>query len=135
MVDPESASEPKPYEPLNPNHPRLAIKHGQAFLLTDLEGMMPEAVRQGFGFYHHDTRWLKRWQITLDGKAPLLLNGDAGAAYAATFIYSNDSGLLPPQSLMITRDLVITNGLTERLTIENFSDQQVSLDLSFKFRR
>src|ERR1700677_113807 len=110
---PTAAQEQKAYEPLNPNHPRLAIKHGSQFLLTDTEGMLPGAVAQGFGFYQDDTRWLRRWEMTLNGEPLFMLNSDVEAGFAASFAYSNKAGELPGQSLMITRDLVINEGLTE----------------------
>ncbi len=133
MAVSEATPEQKPYEPLNPNHPRMAIKHGKAFLLTDLEGTMPDAFAQGFGFYHDDTRWLRRWQLTLNGKAPLLLNRDASAGYAAQFIYSNEAGTLLAQSLMISRELVINDGLTERVTVKNFSSDVAVFELVLHF--
>jgi glycogen debranching enzyme len=125
--------EKKPYEPLNPNHPRLAIKHGGAFLLTDMEGMMPGDVAQGFGFYEEDTRWLRRWEFTLGGKPLFMLNSDVAPGYAARFVYTNAKGDLPSQSLMIARDLVINDGLTERLVIKNFAATEAELELVLHF--
>lgn len=122
-----------PYEPLNPNHPRLALKHGAGFLLMNTDGMMPGASAQGFGFYHDDTRWLRRWELTVAGKPLFMLNADVASGYAGSFVYSNEADPLPAQNLMVTRDIVINDGFTERVRVTNFSPKTVDLDVSLHF--
>ena len=132
MSQDQNRSSEQPYEPLNPNHPRLAIKADSAFLLMDTEGMLPAAIAQGFGLYREDTRWLRRWDWQLNGKPFFLLNSNVLDGYAAKFVYSNTADELPAQSLLIERELVITDKLTERLTVRNYAGTDANLSLTLR---
>jgi glycogen debranching enzyme len=136
---------PPPYEAVNPNHPRLAIKHRKYFLLMDTEGMVPGNNKEGFGFFADDTRWLSKWDISL-GNMPLLpLNRDVDEGFAARFIYGNrrfdcvgndgtaqtaDKRTVPEQTIKVERELVLNDGLIERLTLTNYSQSEIRTDLS-----
>ncbi|MGH9553309.1 MAG: glycogen debranching N-terminal domain-containing protein, partial [Terriglobales bacterium] len=126
--------EQKPYKAINPDYPRLAIKHDTEFLLTDTEGLMPGKVEQGLGFFGNDTRWLSQWQLALNGKPLFLLNGTTRDGYAANFVYSNaELPGLPKQSVMVERDVVINDGMTERLVVRNYADHAIEVSLRINF--
>lgn len=122
---------PPPYKAVNPNHPRLAIKHRKYFMLMDTEGMVPGNNEEGFGFFADDTRWLSKWDISLGGVPLLPLNRDVDEGFAARFVYANrrfDGAV--EQSIKVERELVLNDGLIERLTVTNFSQQSVNAKLA-----
>ena len=122
---------PQPYKAVNPNHPRLAIKHRKYFLLMDTEGMVPGNNQEGFGLFADDTRWLSKWDISLGGVPLLNLNRDVDEGFAAHFVYANRRfGDVAEQTIKVERELVINDGFIERLTLTNYSQQPISADLS-----
>lgn len=139
MADEKAVTEPQDestaaYKAVNPNHPRLAIKHDKLFLLMDTEGLLPGGDEQGFGLYADDTRWLKTWNILINGKPLFLLHIDVGQGFAARATYNNH-GLdgIPDQSLLIERSIVLTDVLSERLTIANLNASDVTLDVVVEY--
>ena len=43
----------------------LAVKEGQTFLYSDLEGNLDHGGHEGLGLYSHDTRFLSHFRLTL----------------------------------------------------------------------
>jgi len=122
---------PQPYKAANPNHPRLAIKHRKYFLLMDTEGMVPGNNQEGFGLFADDTRWLSKWDISLGGVPLLILNRDVDEGFAGHFVYANRRfGGVAEQTIKVERELVINDGLIERLTLTNYSQQDLSAELA-----
>lgn len=122
---------PQPYKAVNPNHPRLAIKHRKLFLLVDTEGMVPGMNEQGFGLFADDTRWLSKWDMSLGGMPLLPLNRDVDEGFAAHFVYANRAfpGAVE-QSIKVDRELVLNDALIERVTITNYSQNIVETELA-----
>ena len=58
--------------------PKLVLKHDSAFLVADRLGDVPGLSDGAFGFYAEDTRFLRRLELHLDGRRPLLLNATIG---------------------------------------------------------
>lgn len=132
----EQAADPPAYKAVNPDHPRLAIKHDALFLLTDTEGFMPGQTAEGFGLFRDDTRWLTRWELTLNDSPLLLLNSSTADGYGANFVYANNEPLdpeLPKMSIMVNRDVVLNDGMTERVTVHNYGDKPAKISLKFAF--
>ncbi|HEY9777465.1 MAG TPA: glycogen debranching N-terminal domain-containing protein [Planktothrix sp.] len=118
----------EPYKAFNPLAPRLALKHGAAFLVTDTQGMIPGGRAQGFGLYREDTRWISRWNLTVLDETLKLVSADTNDGFAGRFTYGNAAS-----TLTIERDLVINQGLTERVTIKNLSGETRDLQLVIQF--
>lgn len=122
---------PQPYKAVNPNHPRLALKHRKYFLLVDTQGMVPGKNEEGFGLFADDTRWLSKWDITLGGAPLLPLNRDVDEGFAGRFVYANRRfNGVAEQSIKVERELVLNDALIERLTVTNFSQQNVDTELA-----
>jgi glycogen debranching enzyme len=68
------------------------------------------------GYYVHETRMLDRLTIRVDGKA-LRLRSFKTDVFRARYVYTNEE-----QTLMVERDIVIHNGVCERLKLTPFSD-------------
>lgn len=139
------------------DHPRLMLKNGGRFMITDDLGMMQENAGVGHGLYFEDTRFLSYWNIRLNGTAPALLSSSVTEGYAGRFLYGNrllasDASEREPmdayaartkvpnpndrilaQNLLLQRDLVISDALRERIIITNYGMQEVRVTLSVAF--
>lgn len=116
-------------------HPRLILKRGSHFLVTDQSGMIPGSNTLGYGYYRYDTRHVSQWELTLDGIAPSLLAASVDTGYAGSFLYTNpETASLPQQTLMISRDIVMSDLLWENFTIHNFHNQVLKFELKFIFQ-
>ena len=60
-----------------PKRRRLVIKESELFLYSDEEGHLPAAENSPLGLYFRDTRYLSRFEMTIGGKAPVLLSSTA----------------------------------------------------------
>jgi hypothetical protein len=113
----------------------IALKEGHIVVVTAEDGSMapPDA---GFGLYLNDVRFLSRFELTLDGRPPLLLSASDRETYVATVQLVNDpmplpdGRMLPRQALSIRRARFIDGGLRERIGILNSSPHAVTLDLA-----
>lgn len=126
------------YKAENPNHPRLVLKHGSVFMIADDQGFFPVGQRLGYGLYRDDTRWLNRWDVTLNGKRMFFLNGCVDEGYAGVFEFSNPRmtafrATVPEQSLIVRRDVVITDGMTDRIEVKNFHKEAVDVEIAISF--
>lgn len=114
--------------------PRLAIKHDALFLLTDTSGLMPSDVSAGFGLFRDDTRWLSQWEVRIGGQPLMLLNANTSDGFAANFVYGNRaSRYLPKMSIQVERDIVLNEGLTERIVVRNFTGSLARITLTIEF--
>lgn len=115
------------------NSPRLVLKHGNHFLVMDEAGMMPPGTNFGYGLYVDDTRYLSGWSWTINGIEPTLLAAHTEEGYAGKFSYGNkEVGQLPEQQVLLKREVVINDGVFERVSLTNFALQSVDVNLALK---
>jgi N-terminal domain of (some) glycogen debranching enzymes len=67
----------------------FVLKDGDVFLVTDHAGVIPEEGPHGFGLYHHDCRFLGRYVLALDGRAPIVLASTSDLGFKGTFELTN----------------------------------------------
>jgi glycogen debranching enzyme len=116
-------------------HPRLVLKHGNHFLVLDQSASVPGCNTLGYGYYYADTRHLSQWEMTLNDIPLSTLSSSTIEGYAGSFLYTNpQTDLLPQQTLMIQRDVVLGDALWERVVLNNYSTQTLDIVLKFKFQ-
>ncbi len=134
-VDPRPLCQGLPFVLTDSAHPRIVLKHGSHFLVLDGGAYIPACNTLGFGYYRYDTRHLSQWEVTLDGVPLSLLSFDVEKGYAGSFLYTNPQlATLAQQKLMIQRQIVLTDTVCEKLLVENFSSEAVSVEFSIKFQ-
>ena len=122
-----------------PTHPRAVLKSGNNFLLMEESGLMPKGSDFGYGVYRDDTRYLTEWDMNLNGVRLSPLSSVTGDGYNGRFLYANGAYAprpdksVPDQTLLVQRDVVVTDAIYERLSITNFSSERVEGDLGIKF--
>src|SRR5205823_14688612 len=120
-------------------HKTLAIKEGDVFLYSDLEGNLEEGKHEGLGLYSGDTRFLSRFRMRVSGRDPVLLSSSSERAYMSHVdltnpdLYEGEEIVVPQQTLNIRRIRAINGRLFERVRVKNYNAYAVSLDLEFSF--
>lgn len=120
------------------DHPRQVIKNGKYFIILSETGALPASSPYGNGLYKDDTRYLSCWDITLNGLDTVLLQADCQKGYAGTFNYANkpfeqNGQIVPEQSILLKREIVITDAHREKFTLTNFHRSALKIELSIKF--
>jgi glycogen debranching enzyme len=115
----------------------LAVKEGDTFLYTDLEGNLDHGGSYGLGLYARDTRFLSHFRMTVSGRDPVLLTSSSERAYMSHVdltnpdLYEGDVLAVPQQTLNIRRIRAIKGRLFERVRVKNYNAFAVSLDVEF----
>ncbi|HET9724198.1 MAG TPA: amylo-alpha-1,6-glucosidase [Actinomycetota bacterium] len=115
----------------------LAVKEGDTFLYSDLEGNLDHGGSYGLGLYARDTRFLSHFRMTVGGRDPVLLSSSSERGYMSHVdltnpdLYEGDRIVVPQQTLNIRRVRVINGRLFERVRVKNYNAFPVSLEVSF----
>jgi glycogen debranching enzyme len=117
----------------------LAVKEGETFLYSDLEGNLDHGGDYGLGLYSKDTRFLSHFRMTVSGRDPVLLSSSSERAYMSYVdltnpdLYEGDVLTVPQQTLNIRRIRAINGRLFERVRVKNYNAFAVAIDLEFVF--
>ncbi len=134
IVDTRPLCQGMPFVLTDAAHPRLVLKHGGHFLVMDQSASVPNCNTLGFGYYRYDTRHLSRWELEVNEAPVSLLSSDTEKGYAGSFIYTNPQvGQLHQQQLTVRRSIVLDDYLWDGLEVENFSKEDLEIELKVKF--
>jgi glycogen debranching enzyme len=117
----------------------LAVKEGDTFLYSDLEGNLDHGGDYGLGLYAKDTRFLSHFRLTVNGRDPVLLTSSSERGYMSHVdltnpdLYDGDVVSVPQQTLNIRRVRAIYGRLFERVRVKNYNPFPASLELEFSF--
>jgi len=117
----------------------LAVKEGDAFLYSDLEGNLEQEADYGLGLYSKDTRFLSRFRLTINGRAPVLLSSSSERGYMSHVdltnpdLYDDQVLAVPQQTLNIRRIRAISGRLFERVRMKNYNPFPVTIEVEFAF--
>lgn len=133
VVDSRPLCQGLPFVLTDAAHPRLVLKHGNHFMVLDREACIPACNTLGFGYYQNDTRHLSQWEILLDDVALSLLSFDVEKGYAGSFLYTNpQTPTLQQQKIMVQRQVVLSDIVSERIIVENFGSEEIAVNLRIK---
>ena len=108
----------------------LTILEGSTFCICDERG---DIAADTSGFFAHDTRFLSRFVLRLQGSRPLLLSSGRVEHFAAAFYLRNPSvNGLPQDALSISRERFVGTGMQERVAVRNESMHQLDFELSLE---
>jgi glycogen debranching enzyme len=117
----------------------LAVKEGETFLYTDLEGNLDHGGDYGLGLFFRDTRYLSHFAMTISGRDPVLLSSSAERGYMSHVdltnpdLYEGDVVVVRQQTLNIRRIRAVDDRLFERVRVKNYNAIPIELDLEFSF--
>lgn len=108
----------------------LTILAGSTFCIADDRGDVDEPPA---GLFAHDTRFLSRFVLLVNGARPLLLTGKRGDPHEVSFSSRNPlAGALEQDELSIARRRRVSMGLEEKLVVRNLGGRRVELDIELE---
>ena len=112
----------------------ITINEDTTFLIHDEFGNVLEGAE--LGLYQEDTRFLSRYELSLNGEMPLSLAARATDYYAATNVMTNPAlAGVPPGVLSIVRQRFVGHGMHEDLDITNHGDAEAAFTAGALARR
>src|SRR5262245_52635911 len=106
----------------------IAILEGQSFMFSNAMGDVPAGSIGGL--VHDDTRFLSRWELTINGAPLLVLGSDMVDPFSAAFFLTNpDLPGLGANSVGVRRQRFVGDGLHERIELESFAEEPVSIEV------
>ncbi|HXV57823.1 MAG TPA: glycogen debranching N-terminal domain-containing protein [Gaiellaceae bacterium] len=108
----------------------LTILEGSTFCVSDERG---DIVEPTMGFFAHDTRFLSRWLLTLNGERPLILSSSKVEYYSAAFFLRNPvvAGLAHDE-ISIARERFVGDAMQEHIVVHNHSRRRLEFDLALE---
>jgi glycogen debranching enzyme len=110
--------------------PNVSILDGNCFCVSDLVGDVDARPDEPQGLFFLDTRYLSRWQLTLNGRPLAQLSTDETHYFAAQFFLVPPTGTVykdPPLSIVRRRS--VGEGFHEHLLVMNHGAEPVELEL------
>ena len=117
----------------------LVIRENDLTFVTLKNGEVPLENNYGYGLYYNDCRFLSGYQLNINGIPSTQILSSDERGFESTVIMTNpefkdcNGSLIVPETLVITRNTLIPGRLMETITIENFSQSEVLMDLSLEF--
>ena len=106
----------------------IAILEGRTFMFSDALGDIPPGSTGGL--LHDDTRFVSKWQLTVDGHPLAPLKSRVVDYYSAAFFLTNpDLSDLRANSLTIRRFRFVGGGVHEQLGVYNATPDTVRFEL------
>jgi glycogen debranching enzyme len=120
---------------------RRTLKHGDTFAVFDSHGDMGASAGGPDGLFDHDTRYLSRFELLIDGTQPLLLGSsvrDDNLTLTADLtnpdIFFEGRIILPRDTLHIVRTAYLWKGVGyQRIAISNHGDAPAAFTLALSF--
>jgi len=117
----------------------LVIRENDLTFVTLQNGEIPILNNYGYGLYFNDCRYLSGYLLKVNGMPSTQILSSDERGFESTVIMTNpefkdcDGKLIAPETIIITRDTVIPGFIRETITVENFNQFDVTLDLLLEF--
>jgi glycogen debranching enzyme len=108
----------------------MTVLEGATFCVSDEAGDIAAATH---GFFTHDTRFLSRLRVTIDGESPLLLASRTVEYFAAVAYLRNPvTADLQPDEVLVRRERYVSDHLHERIAVTNTSRRELHFRLALE---
>jgi len=120
----------------------IVLKQGDLFLIAGPDGQVPSSRTHGLGLYYHDCRFLRTYELQLNGEQPVCLGatvaaGDRGAVQLTNpEIALRAAGQIPRDTLDLEWSRAIdasSTALVDGLRLRNWGHQPVDCELELRF--
>ena len=123
------------------SRPRHVLKHADTFAVFDAHGDVGASAGGPDGLFNHDTRFLSRLELLINGVQPLLLGAtvrDDNVAMSVDLtnadIYRDGKIVLPRDTIHITRTVYLWAGVAhQRINVTNHGDAALTFTVSLAF--
>jgi glycogen debranching enzyme len=110
---------------------KFRILEGATFCICNEIGDIRAEVE---GLFAADTRFLSSFELTINGKRPLLLNSDKIEYFSAAFFMRNPlAGDLTHDDVMIRRERFVGEGMQDRLLVTSQTMRPLEFELAIRF--
>lgn len=141
MASPAEADDTFYIPATGPSRLSRMLKCGDSFAVLDSHGDIGATAGGPDGLFHADTRYLSRFELRLNGAAPLLLGSnvrDDNSVLTVDLtnpdIYAGKTIALEKDTLHVVRTVFIWNGRAyQRLGLTNHADRTISIEISIVF--
>src|SRR4051812_43007746 len=121
--------------------PRRTLKRDDTFLVVDAHGDIGASAGGPDGLFHHDTRFLSRLEVLVNGVQLLLLGSNVRDDNAVLKVdltnpdlFHGDRRVLEKDTLHIDRTIFLSAGTAfQRLALRNYGADPVELAISVTF--
>jgi glycogen debranching enzyme len=108
----------------------VKILDGNTFVVSDARGDMEASSTDPTGLFSHDTRFLSRWVLTINGERMNSLSVDDLQYFETRFFLVPGTGTVYVDAkLSVVRRRAVGNGFHEELTILNHDEKAVDLSV------
>lgn len=142
--------------------PTLTVKDNDLFLVTDtlgnIGGLLRDDMNASMGLFCHDTRFLSRLELQIEGRPPVLLSSTADKGFALSVLCTNPRldgerleeaeqleaeahveegeisyAPLRAETIGIARDIVLNGALFDEIEVSNYTTSRIRFELSLSF--
>jgi glycogen debranching enzyme len=121
--------------------PNYTLKHGDSFAVFDARGDIGTSAGGPDGLFNHDTRFLSRLELLINGVQPLLLGStirDDNVAMTVDLtnadIYRDGMIVLPRDTIHIVRTIYLWGGVAhQRIHVSNHGERPLNFSISLIF--
>src|ERR1700758_3394482 len=121
--------------------PRCSLKSNDTFIVLDTHGDMGAASGGTDGLFSHDTRFLSRLQLLINGAQPLLLGSnlrDDNAALVVDLtnpdVFADQRVILEKDTLHILRTVFLwRDTVYQRFGLRNYGDRPIDVQMAILF--
>ena len=113
-----------------PVGPTVSSLQGSTFVVSDGSGDVDASPSDPQGLFYHDTRFLSRWRLTIDGEGlSALSTDDIHYAYAQFFLVRGTGTVYTDSSVSVLRQRFVGDGFHEDLTVMNHGREPIELEV------
>src|SRR5205823_3454941 len=119
----------------------LALLNGDTFAVFDRSGDIQPVGNGQQGIFHCDTRYVSQLEFRIEGRRPMLLSSSVHEDNILLSVdLTNPDMELPSGQFLVHGDLYLhrdkflgESGCFERVTVRNYAQKQIDIELSFSF--
>ncbi len=110
--------------------PNVSSLQGSTFVVSDRSGDVDASPSDPQGLFYHDTRFLSKWKLTVDGDglSPLSTD-DIHYSFAQFFLVRGTGTVYTDSSVSVLRQRFVGDGFHEDLTVMNHGREPVELEV------
>ncbi len=120
---------------------RLILNHGDSFAIFDLAGDIPAPAYDAFGLFYRGTRFLARFELTLNRGLPMLLASAASDDGSELVFHLSNADEWENGRIVLVRDTVslqrsktlVDGALHEQLRLHNYGPDELQIELGLGF--
>ena len=110
--------------------PTVSSLQGSTFIVSDRSGDVDASPSDPQGLFFHDTRFLSKWKLTLDGESlSPLSTDDIHYSFAQFFLVRGTGTVYTDSSVSVLRQRFVGDGFHEDVAVMNHGREPVELEV------